>query len=66
MFSIYPFIAFAVVAIFTMVVFMYTNMVSRDREGENSCSASMQGPEWDPICFARPFIIPLDTIQEEV
>jgi hypothetical protein len=26
----------------------------------------MQGPEWDPIRFARPFVIPLDTIQEEV
>jgi hypothetical protein len=66
MFSIYPFIAVAVVTIFAMVAFMYANMVSQDREGENSRSASMQGPEWDPIRFARPFVIPLDTIQEEV
>ena len=66
MFSIYYFIALAVLTIFAMVAFMYANMTPRNQEGANSRSASMQGPEWEPIRFMRPFAIPLDTVEEEV
>jgi nitrate reductase gamma subunit len=65
MFSIYPYIALTIVLI-TMVSFIFYNPGTWTREDKNSCSASIQGPEWEPIRFVQPFIIPLDTIQEEV
>jgi hypothetical protein len=65
MFSIYPYIALAITVLITMVGFMFYNAGVWAREEENSRSASMQGPEWEPIQFAQPFIILLDTIQEE-
>jgi hypothetical protein len=62
MFSIYPYITLVVTILIAMVGFMFYNAGTWAQEDENSCSVSMQGPEWEPIRFMQPFIILLDTI----